>query len=340
MRYALFTILGFCALVSLPVMGQEAPSRAEALKEAADLMKDQMFKEAVLSFERADSLAGGSCLPCQVGLAQAFEALGDFKKALKSAEAALRLADNNAALATAYHLQGSALFALAGDDPDLLERAEKAFRQALEKTQGRSNKDRFKLAGTLLRRGRDSEGTALLKEYLLREPQGPYSQEARVLIANPERARKRMVPTFRLRTLDGGSVSSSQLGGKVVLLEFWASWCLPCERAMPDLKIIARRWEEDPFVFMGISMDRKEAPMRGFLKRHKVFWPQVWDKDSAFASMCGVKEIPTYVLIDHTGEIIYTTSGWSSRTGRTLRGKVQAALRTARKSTEAKAGEL
>lgn len=333
-KNALLATLGLLALTPPPALAVADPPAASALQEAEDLMDERKLKEAVRAFKQADKQAGGSCFDCQLGLARAFNELGAHKEALKSTEAAVRLTTDEGKLVSVYSEQGFALFVLAGNDPEMLERAEKAFRFVLDKTGGKSNVTRYNLAGTYLRRGRDAEGIALLKEYLEREPEGHFAASARELIANPVRARKRLVPTFELVTLSGDFVTSEELAGKVVLLDFWATWCAPCVMAIPDLKMLARRRAKDPFVLLSISVDSDEAALRAFLKEHEATWPQVWDQRSELTRKCKVESFPTYLLVDHTGEIVYSTSGWGPSIASTLDSKVLAAVRAARKAAK------
>jgi thioredoxin-like negative regulator of GroEL len=318
-----------------PAAGQAAelpPAVVEALREADDLMYEENPKEAIKAFKQADKLAGGSCFDCQLGLARAFNQVGAYKEGLKSAEAALRLASGDDKLALAYHEQGKALFAMAGGDAEMLGRAEQAFRQVLEKTQGKVNTARYNLAGPLLRLGRDAEAVALLEEYVEREPNGPYAESARELIANPLRARKRLIPDFALVTLDGDYLTAEELRGKVVLFDFWATWCAPCLQAIPELRVLARRRAGDPFVLVSVSADHDEPTLRAFLREHAITWPQVWDERHEFTNQCQVKSFPTYILVDHTGEIIFSASGWGPGIERDLQRKIFSAVRAARKS--------
>ncbi|HEX7180485.1 MAG TPA: redoxin family protein [Thermoanaerobaculia bacterium] len=338
LRIASFFLLalGFSAAMAFPGVDQPDPPAAAPtpLEEARDLMEEENYKDAIRSFKQADKLAGGNCLECQLGLARAHNKIGAYKVALERAEAAIRLAKDEPNLALAYHEQGTALFALAGDDPKILGQAEKAFREVLAKTQGKINAVRYNLAAVLLRQGRDADGVALLKEYLENEPDGAYAESARELIKTPLRARKRLVPDFELVTLSGDYLTSEDLRGKVILLDFWATWCAPCVAALPDLKELARRKAKDPFVLLSVSADHDEAALRAFLNKNGVTWPQVWEKSHEFIHQCKVNRFPTYLLVDHTGEIVYSASGWGPGIERELESRIFFAIRTAKKNAK------
>src|SRR6185436_14971731 len=290
--------------------------------------------EAVKALREADKLAKGSCLECHLGLAKAYNKVGAWRDGLKQAEAALGMTDDKSRLAAAYNEQGLAFVALAGDDPKQLAGAEKAFRQVLELTNGRSNPARFNLGYTLLRLARDAEGVAVLKEYLEKDPQAQSAEEARDLIKNPLRARKRLIPDFELVTLDGSFLSTEDLRGKVVLLDFWGTWCPPCVAAVPTLRNWSRRMENSPFVLVSISTDSDEPALRQFIEKNQMSWPQVWDKEHELSRKCKVEGYPTYLLVSHEGEILYVTRGWGPRIEQELQGKISSAVKAAKGSAK------
>jgi peroxiredoxin/Tfp pilus assembly protein PilF len=310
------------------------PAHARKLAEGQELLAAEKYYDAVRVLREADRLANGSCLECHLDLAAAFNKLGAYRDALKHAEAALPLASDNSRLIEAYNEQGMALIALAGEDPKQLAEAEKAFRQVLERTGGQSNAARFNLGYTLLRMARDAEGVAILKEYLEKDAQAPSAEAARDLIKNPLRARKRLMPDFELVTLDGTFITSDDLRGKVVLLDFWGTWCAPCVAAVPTLRNWSRRMEKSPFVLLSVSTDSDEPVLREFVAKHKMQWPQVWDKRHEFARKCEVESYPTYLLVSHEGEILYRTRGWGPHVEQELNAKIFSALQAAKKSAQ------
>ena len=323
------------SLLTPTVSGQTpADPSQEALDKGRKLVQEGKSAEAVKILRKADKLAGGSCVECHIQLAVAFNQMGSFKEAQKSADTALKLSQKPADQFRAYHNKGLALYGLAGDNAAKMQPAEDAFRRALELSGGKSNSTRFSLAMTLLRQSRDEEGVALLEQYLEQEPSGKDAARARELIANPVRARKNFVPDFELTTLEGERVSAKALRGKVVLLDFWGTWCAPCVSAVPSLRKMSERTAGDPFVLLSISNDQDEKVLRAFVSRYEMEWPQVWDGNRAFTSQSQVNSFPTYVLVGHDGEILYTASGWSTRIEREIGKKVTSAIQAA-KSTKA-----
>lgn len=334
----LFLAFGFCPPLQAD---QEAPPPAYAAKLARgrELLAAEKYYDAVRVLREADRLANGSCLDCHIELAVTFNKLGAYRDALKHAEAALPLAGDGPRLVEVYNEQGLALLALAGDDPQQLSGAEKAFRQVLALTEGRSNATRFNLGYTLLRMSRDAEGVAILQEYLEKlekDAWAPNAEAARGFIKNPLRARKRLIPDFELVTLDGTFLTVEDLRGKVVLVDFWGTWCPPCVAAIPTLRTWSRRMETSPFVLLSVSTDSDEPALRAFIAKNKMEWPQVWDKRRLFAGECAVASYPTHILVSHEGEILSVTRGWGPQTATDLDRKISAAIRTAQESAKSR----
>jgi hypothetical protein len=101
----------------------------------------------------------------------------------------------------------------------------------------------------------------------MRSEDDPDRQRALRYISRPELARARMAPPFAVTTLDGQRISLDDLQGKVVLLDFWATWCGPCREALPHMRKIAKNFEGQPLVVLSISLDRDEQKWRTLLLR-------------------------------------------------------------------------
>jgi thiol-disulfide isomerase/thioredoxin len=308
------------------------PAQAEELAHAQDRLLQKDYKEAVKAFRKADKLAHGNCAECQLGLARAFNRLGAYKDAEKSAAEALRLAGSDLSLAIlATSEQGFAVYSGAKNDADL-ERSAQIFRQVLERSGGKVNVARFNLGSVLLRLHRDGEGVALLEEYLKQEPTGAFAETARSLVQNPERARKRLIPDFAVVTLDGQYLTAEQLKGKVVLIDFWGTWCGPCRAAVPALRDLAHQWAKDPFVLVSVSTDTNEDALKQFVAKNEMSWPQVWDENQDFVRKNSIEHYPTYWVVSAEGEIVFVRSGWGEDSERELSRQISMALRAARKA--------
>ncbi|MFL6260083.1 MAG: redoxin family protein [Thermoanaerobaculia bacterium] len=292
------------------------------------------YKDAVRTFKEADKLANGSCAECRLWLAKALDKVGAHKDALKNADSVLGMTPNPTLLVGAYNERGVALVGLAENDPKQLEPAEQAFRKALELSEGKVNAIRFSLGVTLLQMSRDAEGVALLKEYLEKGPGSADAEIARKLIANPVRARKKIVPDFELTTLSGEYLTAEDLRGKVLLLDFWGTWCPPCVASVPSLRSLSHRLKDDPFKLVSISTDQDEKALREFVAKNEMDWPQVWDQGQAFTRQCGIHSFPTYVLVSPEGEILRVVSGWGQGTERDLSSRIHAALKDLQRSAK------
>jgi tetratricopeptide (TPR) repeat protein len=314
------------------------PAYVEKLEEGQDLLEEGNSSAAVKALQQADKLAKGSCWECHLGLAKAFNQLRAYREVLKHVEKVLQLTSERNPRIEAYNEQGLALVALAGEDAKQLAEAEKAFRQVLELSDGKVNAARFNLGYTLLRMSRDAEGLALLKEYLAREPEGASAEDAKALLENPLRARKRLIPDFELVTLDGTYLTSEELRGKVVLLDFWGTWCPPCIAAIPSLRSMSQRMKKKPFVLVSISNDADEGALRKFVAEHQMLWPQVWDRRHELIRKLKIEGFPTYLLVSHEGEILYAASGWGPHIERDLNMKISSALRAVKRTEKASSG--
>lgn len=115
-------------------------------------------------------------------------------------------------------------------------------------------------------------------------------------------------PVFKAHDLDGNVLDLKELSGKVVLLSFWATWCPPCRREMPNVKAAHDRYKADGLVAVGISLDEDRALLADYLKAHGMGWPHYCDGkkwQSPLARIYGVDSVPTAFLIDGKGIIRY-----------------------------------
>jgi len=101
----------------------------------------------------------------------------------------------------------------------------------------------------------------------------------------------------------------AQYRGKVVLLDFWASWCGPCRRSLPSLKRLQAVYGSADFVLISVSEDDDESAWRSFVSINHMTWTQHWDSDSTLQSKFGVSALPTYVLIGRDGTVVQTFVG-------------------------------
>jgi thiol-disulfide isomerase/thioredoxin len=119
-------------------------------------------------------------------------------------------------------------------------------------------------------------------------------------------------PAFTLKTLDGKTMTRDSLKGKVVVIDFWATWCGPCIKALPEIKELRQKNAGQPLVVVSVSVDEQRAPVEEFVRKNGMDWPQVWDNQGQLAGkVFQVASLPSYVVIDAQGRIAYRQKGWA-----------------------------
>lgn len=110
--------------------------------------------------------------------------------------------------------------------------------------------------------------------------------------------------------VDGSQFDISELKGKVVLVDFWATWCGPCVAEHPNIKKNYEKYHDKGFEVVGISLDRSREPLEKYLDEHEVKWINLYEEGgtSAAADYYGVMGIPTMMLVDREGKVISITA--------------------------------
>lgn len=114
-------------------------------------------------------------------------------------------------------------------------------------------------------------------------------------------------PQFTQATPDGKQLSLSDFKGKVVLIDFWASWCKPCRMEMPNVKAVYAKYHGKGFEILGVSLDAKKEAWLGAIQQDGLPWKHVSDLGSwnnAVAQQYGVTSIPYTVLVDRDGNVL------------------------------------
>jgi len=135
---------------------------------------------------------------------------------------------------------------------------------------------------------------------------------AAVLIAGDALAAEAgdVAPAFALPTAKGDTVALDQMKGKVVYVDFWASWCGPCRRSFPWLNEMLSKYGSKGFAVVGVNVDKKHADAEKFLAVTPATFTVVYDEAGTTPSAYGVKGMPSSYLVDGNGRIAYVERGF------------------------------
>jgi peroxiredoxin len=117
-------------------------------------------------------------------------------------------------------------------------------------------------------------------------------------------------PPFTLTEIGGQSASLSQYKGQVVMLNFWATWCGPCQQEMPLLDQMYKKYKPAGFTLIGVNVDKDAPPVRQLLERKPVSFPVLLDPASQVSKAYHVDEMPSTVLIDRKGNVRFLHRGY------------------------------
>ena len=130
-------------------------------------------------------------------------------------------------------------------------------------------------------------------------------------------------PAFSAPGLAGGTVSLASYRGKVVYLDFWASWCGPCAKSLPALDQLRREFAPGDFQIVAVNLDRNPAVAARFLKQRPVGYPSAIDPKGSLPGAFGVEAMPTSFLIDRDGVVRYVHRGFRDSDVDPLRKQIQ-----------------
>jgi len=315
------------------------PPDSPDLADGKKLLRRQQYDLAVQKLKKADKEAGGTRPDVAHLLAVAYYRMQAYKDAESAARRLIELSKDDPALhAEGYTVLGRTLAdsekKLVNKESDRLVAAVEAFRKVLEISGGGSETGHLGLAETFYRLDRKDDAQAALKT-LAAKPgiSDGTAERARQLLDNPRCATEPCLPALSFVTRDGRHVTSDELKGKVVMLSFWATWCGPCVAAMPELKRLHAKYENEPFIMVGVNRDNDRASMDKFVEANRVAWVQVTDDVSdRLSDSMAVHAIPAEILFDHEGVLIGRTRGWGSETGSTLIARIHDAIGKAKKA--------
>ena len=117
-------------------------------------------------------------------------------------------------------------------------------------------------------------------------------------------------PSFTLAALTGQQAALSQYKGQVVMVNFWATWCGPCQQEMPLLDQMYKKYKPAGFTLIGVNVDKEAPAVKDLMARKPVSFPVLLDPANQVSKAYHVDEMPSSVLIDRKGEIRYIHRGY------------------------------
>ena len=327
-RVILSLLLALPASLSLAAQESFDPV-AQALAQGDLYQSKRKYELALDAYHKADKLSHHSSAASYLKLSLVERKLGDFSSALDDAKRALKVAGDNKTAALQAHLVRAALLAqMAGKPTDKkLKEAEEELRQALalDSTNAIAHLD---LGMVLLRQERDAEGIPELNTFVSSPNADSRSiAEARLVIANPIRARTPFAPHFSFATPENQKISNESLRGKVVLLDFWGTWCPPCRESVPILRDLNKKYAGKPFQLVGISSDNDEDVWRTFIQAQHMDWSEYIDLSDEVLQAFKIESFPTYIVLDKDGVIRLRQSGLGEYTQGELADAINKALK-------------
>ena len=112
-----------------------------------------------------------------------------------------------------------------------------------------------------------------------------------------------LAPDFQAQTLDGHTISLSDLRGKPVLINFWATWCSPCHAEMPYLQQIHEEWSDEGLILLAVNIGESPAAVEEFAQVYNLTLPVLLDINGAAAQQYGVPPLPTTFFVDRYGVV-------------------------------------
>jgi thiol-disulfide isomerase/thioredoxin len=279
------------------------PKYVAAMAEAKEMERKRQPSFAVDAYKKADKIADGKDPVCLDRLYELQMELHSYKDALKTAGALAAVSVTPIARSIAQLDRGRALYLQAGEKGkhDLLEAADAAYKAALADYP--KNASAHYLDGQVLARLHQMDAASEQFKQCLSciSPKDPSYTRAQHFAENPALSTAKMAPAFTVVALDGSKFNLDEMGGRVVLIDFWATWCGPCNAELPHMKKIAQEFAGQPLVILSVSWDADEAKWKQFIAKNEMTWMQYRDADHELSRRFDIDAIPHYFTIDSDG---------------------------------------
>jgi len=287
MRSAHLAFILLCLIT--PLIGQEklpeGPTSEKAQKtynEAMLYVHRNILDVALDDFKKADKQDGGKCLACQKQVIKYGLKLHEWKSAETAAEEMLAEVEgqkDKRDIALAHYQLGMILL-----EEGMNRHKDEVFQHAHDEM-GKALAIAPNFPAAVFADGRilaylkqDEAAKAQFTHYVeMKKDDSPERQRAMLYITQPELARQPMAPPFEVTTLNGKHISLDDLQGKVVLIDFWATWCGPCRESIPHVREIAKKFDGQPLIVLSVSVDDDENKWKDFVAKNEMTWPQYFD---------------------------------------------------------------
>jgi thiol-disulfide isomerase/thioredoxin len=133
-------------------------------------------------------------------------------------------------------------------------------------------------------------------------------------------------PEIELKSLDGQQFQLTSKKGKIIILDFWASWCGPCLQVMPQVDRVAHEFEEQGVLLFAVNLEETPEKVKAAMERLKLSTTVLLDQDGRVAEKYGATSIPQTVIIDREGKVVRLYVGGSSRFDEQLRTALKSVL--------------
>jgi peroxiredoxin len=141
-------------------------------------------------------------------------------------------------------------------------------------------------------------------------------------------SRAQAAKDFSLSTPEGTTFRLADYRGKVVFLNFWATWCPPCKEEMPAMERLHQHYRDKGLVVLAVSVDAEGAPIvKPFVKEYKLTFPVALDPKMTVAEQYGVRGLPTSFLVDRRGALVGLALGPREWNGKVSRALIESLLR-------------
>jgi thiol-disulfide isomerase/thioredoxin len=283
------------------------PKFKAAVSDGKLLADNQDYEDAIASYQEANEIAGGKDKACLRALIELQIKNGDYDDAIGTAHVFQAIAITPAEKSYAEASRGRVFFLQAEPqsssqfDPALLHSADAAFQTALA-FDPKNSSALFSDGEVLVHLGQTEAARARFRACLTSiKPDDPIYIRTRRFAENPALALLPLAPAFSVTTLDGSSFNLDQMNGRVVLIDFWATWCGPCMEELPQIKRIAKDFAGQPLVILSLSWDEDEQKWKRFVAKNQMIWPQYRDTGHRIGNLFELKALPGYFTIDSDG---------------------------------------